>query len=373
MHIIKTYDLGDIKEVLKYCAGNYGAPGCRRKPKKKATPEEVKRQNRENRVRHMQRLLIANFWGGGWHLVLTYRKDERPEGIEGAKAEARKFLGSMREAYKKAGYAFKYICITETGSRGASHHHLVIEDIATEGLNTARLVGQFWVRGSKHFTPLNQEGEYRQLAEYLVKEEGKEGQRCSYTRSRNLTVPQPKKEKAYGRKWTEEPKGQEGWYVIKDSVRNGTNPATGLPCQRYMIRRLRGEGGSRDGGSEGVRGDILERAGKAGWGGGVARRVHEAWRARNQAGVRASGIGDGGPGNADGAGKRILHAEKAVPCPGKGGMQARAGGLVRRMASAVAGKWMGKREGRAGRERRAVESVPGKGRAARVRGRERKA
>lgn len=371
MHIEKTYDLGEIREVMKYCPGNYGAPGRSRKQKGNGTPERVKKQNRRNRVRFMQRLLIANFWDGGWHLVLTYGKGLRPGDIEEAKKKVKKFLDSMRDAYKKAGHEFKYICVSEIGSRGAAHHHLVIEDIADGGLNTKKMVAQFWENGSQHFTPLRQEGEYRELAEYLVKEEGKEGQKHRYTRSRNLTVPEPAREKVYGRGWDGEPEAQEGWYIIKSSLEAGTNPATGLPYQRYMMRSLGKEGASTDGRNQDIRGKFMEKPGKEGWGSHVARRVHEAWRAKDKGRVHPPGSRHGGSGDADGAGKRILHTEKAVHCEGEPGMRACVGRCAERLASAVAGKWMGKRQRPSGKKCRALENAHGKSRTAHPHGRKR--
>lgn len=39
MYKRKSYDLGDIREVMEYHNGRYGAPGMPREKKKKATPE----------------------------------------------------------------------------------------------------------------------------------------------------------------------------------------------------------------------------------------------------------------------------------------------------------------------------------------------
>lgn len=360
MYIKKTYELGEVVEVMKYCSGNYGAPGCSREPKRKQTPEKVTKQNRANRVRFMQRLLIANFWEGGWHVVLTYRKGGGPGDIGEAKRRVREFCGNMREAYRKAGHEFRYICVTEIGSRGAAHHHLVIEDIATEALSTKREVAEFWGYGSAHYTSLYQEGEYRELAEYLVKEEGKEGQRCRYTRSRNLIVPQPRKEKVRGRKWEEEPQPEKGWHIIRDSLVNGMNPATGLPYQRYMMRRLGKEAVSADGRDKDVRGDVMEKPGKAGWRGDVACGMHEARGAHNQAGNCPRRKWDRGPGSAAGAGRCPQHTEEAMPHKGIHKLSACIGRCAERLASAVEGSRMGKRKREAGEERGSMGGIPGK-------------
>ena len=63
---------------------------------------------------------------------------------------------------------------------------------------------------------------------------------CTYSRSRNLIVPKPKKQKIYRKRWLKEPRAPVGWYVVKDSVVNGENPYTKAPYQHYTIKKLRG-------------------------------------------------------------------------------------------------------------------------------------
>lgn len=245
LHIKKIYDLGWVKEVSKYYPGNYGAPGCKRKEKKKRTPEDIARQNKTNRENHLKRLIIKNFKEGDWHLILKYTRENRPESMKEAKKRIKKFLEKMREAYKKAGYMFKYIYVTERGKQGACHHHLIIEDIAEAVLNTKKMIMKYWKYGSKAFIPLYEDGEFQKLAEYIVKKETKEEcEGCSYSRSRNLIVPEPKKKVIHSRQWRKEPKPEKGWYILPDSVINGTNPITGYPYQHYIMRKLDSGGDS---------------------------------------------------------------------------------------------------------------------------------
>ena len=61
MYTKNTYDLGGIKQIEKYYPGNYGAPGMKRQKKRKRTPEDIERQNRTNRWKKIQRLILANF------------------------------------------------------------------------------------------------------------------------------------------------------------------------------------------------------------------------------------------------------------------------------------------------------------------------
>lgn len=239
MYVKKLYDLGWVKIVNKYYPGNYGAPGKKRGPKRKRTPEDIARQNKTNREKKVQLLIMANFHEGDWHLVLKYTKDKRPGSYKEAKQQVQKFLREMRNAYKKAGHQFKYIYVTERGKQGACHHHLIIEDIAAPELNTKKMVLKFWQYGSKAFIPLYEDGEFENLAEYIVKKETKEEQDgCTYSRSRNLVVPEPQREVIHRKRWQREPKPEKGWYIVPDSLVNGENPVTGYPYQHYTMRKL---------------------------------------------------------------------------------------------------------------------------------------
>lgn len=244
MYIKKTYGMGWAKWVRKYYPGNYGAPGVPRLPKRKATPADIARQNERNRIGKVQLLIMANFREGDWHLVLKYKPDARPADPDEAKKIIQKFLDRMRNAYKKAGYQFKYIYVTEKGKRGAYHHHLIIQDIAEQGLNTKKMVMKFWPHGNRAFIPLYEDGEFENLSAYIVKKETKEESRgCSYSRSRNLAVPRAEKETIYSRRWRQEPKPEKGWYIVSDSVVNGINPVTGYPYQHYMMVKIPEGGG----------------------------------------------------------------------------------------------------------------------------------
>lgn len=245
MYIKKIWDLGRVRMVEKHYPGNYGAPGMKRGERKKKTPEDVARQNRTNRVKKVQRLILANFKEGDWHLILGYRKGERPASFEAAKDLLQKFLGKMRAAFKRAGVPFKWIAVTERGKRGGCHHHLIIED--REDLDVKALVMKHWPHGYRTFSPLYEDGDFEDLAEYITKEETKEEEQgCSYSRSRNLIVPEPKKEVIHSRRWRREPKPEKGWYIVKDSLVNGINPVTGYPYQHYTMKQARGRGGGRD-------------------------------------------------------------------------------------------------------------------------------
>ena len=96
MYVRKIFDMGWVKQIEKYYPGNYGAPGKKRGPKQKRTPEDIARQNQRNREKKVQRIILANFKEGDWHLVLGYKKELRPGSFKEAKKQVRKFLTDMR-------------------------------------------------------------------------------------------------------------------------------------------------------------------------------------------------------------------------------------------------------------------------------------
>lgn len=255
MYVREVYDLGLVMQVKNFYPGNYGAPGRKRAKKRKRTPEEMKQQNERNRWRRLQRIILANFKAGDWHLILKYKKGTAPEDYKAAVAQRGSFIEKMRNAFRRAGIPFKWIAVTERGKKGqVLHHHLIIEDIEKEGVNTVQLVKKYWTYGNVFFAALYEEGEYEKLAEYIVKAETKEECGwCTYSRSRNLVIPQPKRRVMKRRIWKKEPPAKKGWYVIKESIVNGINPFTECPYQYYTMRRLearraeRLKGGTRDG------------------------------------------------------------------------------------------------------------------------------
>jgi len=93
----------------------------------------------------------------------------------------------------------------------------------------------------------NDHGEYYGLADYLQKKESKgrieeedlqEGKKwsCRYSHSRNLIIPEPKREVIYRTRWVRIPKPEKGWYI--SSLTNGINAYTRQPYQRYILRKL---------------------------------------------------------------------------------------------------------------------------------------
>lgn len=245
-----TCPIRDKQEISKHYSARYGAPGMAREEKKKPTPEEMAKQNHWRRCRDLRRLIELNFDGGDFHVTLTCRPEHRPT-KEDAPKVLRKFLAKLRAEYRKQGWELKYVVTCEIGERGAVHWHMICNNESNGVTDTARLIHGNWTRGRPYFSILEDSGDYGKLAEYLVKEASKRIERgetvekLSYSRSRNLKKPVERREKVRANAWRTDPKIPAGWELIPGSLVNGVNKFTGLPYQRYVIRRKEEQKGGR--------------------------------------------------------------------------------------------------------------------------------
>lgn len=248
MYIKNSCRIKDKIEIEKHYPGNYGAPGIKREPKKKRTPEEMAKQNYWRKVRYLRRIIELNFNPGDFHIQLTCRPDQRPTMEEGMKV-IRAFRDKLRNEYKRQGWVMKYIITCETGKRGAIHWHMILNNCHNEKTSTTKLIWKHWNRGRPWFVPMDESGDYSKLAEYIVKEttkrieEGQTLEKLSYMISRNMIKPEVIPEEVRANRWSKKPSAPKGWYVVPESIVNGRNKFTGLPYQYYTIRRIqKGEG-----------------------------------------------------------------------------------------------------------------------------------
>ena len=215
--------------------GNHGS----HKGKTNPTPEQMKIYNQNQAARKLNRKICANFGPDDYHIVLTYKPENRLPPDE-AKKVLKRFLNNIRKDYRKAGSELKYIITTEWRYT-AIHHHIIINRIH----GTTEMVRKRWTSGRPRFTPLDDAGDYIKLAEYFVKEtskekiKGKEKGHQSYSCSRNLIIPQPKVERINAKDFVDEPRPVKGYYVVKDSVVNGITPF-GYKYQYYVMAKLPG-------------------------------------------------------------------------------------------------------------------------------------
>ena len=240
-----------IEYEFKY-AGRYGARGEKRAKKKKATPEQIKKQNQTNRENSVRRLIKENFGEHDLWCTVKYRAGERPS-LEQVRENVKEFLRKCRELYKKHGAVFKYIKRLEIGKRGGIHLHILVNRI--DGVDAAGLLQKLWTHGRINYELLHESGGYADLAEYIVKQptEEIEGQLSmfsederrelvSYSTSKNLVRPQP--ERREYRRWTlrdlveNGPKPTPGYYIDKDSIVCGVNRYTGMSYYRYTENKI---------------------------------------------------------------------------------------------------------------------------------------
>ena len=72
--------------------------------------------------------LLENFKPGDLHLVLTYRKENRPADKSLLKKDMQAFLRKCRAVYKKQGRELRYIWVCEYEST-APHFHIILPRI----------------------------------------------------------------------------------------------------------------------------------------------------------------------------------------------------------------------------------------------------
>lgn len=257
MHRKDVYRYGNYIEYEYKFVGRYGAKGEKRAPRRKVTPEQMKKQNQRNRERTCLRLMRANFFPDDLWVTLKFPKGTR-KSIDEVKKIRRDFFEALRRNYKKRKQELKFIYRIEIGERGGIHFHFVVNRLEGGGPGADELIRALWLKyGTVHFAPMYEEGGFKALAEYLVKpvpddvitgqltlfgEEEEAKIFCRYGRSRNLLVPEPE-EHVYTRRTVrklveEGPKPTPGYYIDRDSVVSGVNPYTGMSYLRYVEIRL---------------------------------------------------------------------------------------------------------------------------------------
>lgn len=234
-----TIKAGKTTEVIKSYSKRVGVKTKRTKEKPSA--EEIEKINQMNAERTLRLKINNNFGVDDPFTTLTYRKEERPEPGQ-AKENIDKLIGKLRKEYKKLGASLKWICVTEYQNK-AIHHHLLINHI--EGADVSKMIRKHWRFGRPGFKYLDDTGQYKDLAAYLIKETSKtykarDGVRKQrYSCSRNLIMPEPKTEIIKRAKsWAPDPKPIKGFYIDQDTVYNGVDPFTGLPYQKYTMVRI---------------------------------------------------------------------------------------------------------------------------------------
>lgn len=207
-----------------------------RRAKENKTSEAQKKVNSRQAVKKLTWILNANFDGSSQYITFSYAKDKRPESKEALRKDVEKLLYGIRSAQKKAGTVAKYVWVPEVGARGATHIHMCLNHIDTQALK------KLWDKGWITIKPMDDSGQYRNLAEYFVKysektmktAEGFGGRR--YNGSKSLVIPEPEKKTIRARNaYNHTITVPSGWYLDKDSVREAWNEYTGFMYFTYTL------------------------------------------------------------------------------------------------------------------------------------------
>ncbi len=227
----------EVKKYHRYRNRPKGESRGKRLNETSLYQEEVNRKNCEDRLRW---LLNTNFRGGDYHLVLRYKHKagEPYRTPEEMKTDMRKYLRSMRAKYGKMDLEFKFVYVFEIGERSSRHIHIVQNQI---DMNEVRLC---WPHGYITCTPLDNSGDYRRLANYLVKYSDKTFRNVGalmgkrYSCSRNLAEPIIKR-RIIKRSSTfkDEITPMKGYFVDVDSVESGVD-FFGYKFFKYTMVRL---------------------------------------------------------------------------------------------------------------------------------------
>lgn len=183
---------GCILFVEKYHTFRYKQKNIKRGDNTRPTTEEQKKINERHAARRRIFKACENFEPGDMFIRLSYYQGERPENIDAAHEIFCKAL----KAVKRKDKSLKYMGVTELGSKGGLHHHVLVPK--EFDLN---LIKKIW-NGDIHIRQ-TYSGDLSQLASYMTKGECDymlENPRSHkeidkrYTASRNLKKPAENKE-----------------------------------------------------------------------------------------------------------------------------------------------------------------------------------
>lgn len=204
----------------------------KRQPKQHPTSEAAMRVNFRNAVKILTAKLNHNFAPGDYHIVLTY-EGEAPDPEE-AKKRLKRFIENMRSYCKRNNIEFKWIAVTEYEHKRI-HHHIVMSKIDID------VIDKYWKYGYEYPVPLDDTGNYYKLAEYLLKETEKtfrkddSPQKRRYSSSRNVVMPEVKREKVSGRELDGYIKPPKGYYIDQDTVRKYEHAILNVECMEYIM------------------------------------------------------------------------------------------------------------------------------------------
>ena len=244
-YIRHLWEFGDSVEVEEKHTGRYGARGQKRGKKKKASPEDIVRQNQWKKERDLRRLIKWNFGQYDFWMTITYRKGDRPTWEQMVK-DVQDLIRKVRRKYKRLGKELKYIYRLAIGKRGGPHIHILVNRIQADGTATDMIFSDCWTKGHINFRSLHESGGYKDLAEYIAKplEDWEPEDAKRYHPSRNLIRKEPREKVINRRNLVDRqgipipPKAPKGYYIDPESVKMGINPVTGFAYRHYTLIKI---------------------------------------------------------------------------------------------------------------------------------------
>lgn len=167
---MKTIKSGDILECEIYPIWDTKAD--RRLPKQKPSREAQKNLNNKNAVKHVTRLLNANFTKEDIWATFTYDNDHLPENVKEAQKDMVNYLRRLKHFIKKNGLEeLKYIYVTEYSDdpkkgKKRVHHHIVMN------FRDRDVAEQMWKGGARTHSRRLQPDNFglEGLANYITKD-----------------------------------------------------------------------------------------------------------------------------------------------------------------------------------------------------------
>lgn len=238
--IKKVYKLRHAVEIEEYHSDRYRPPDGKRRKRSKPTPEQMEKTNHRQKVKKARRMIRNNFDVGDYYGTLTYAPENRPKDMKGCQKDLSNLIRKLRSAYKKKGVELKWMANIEVGKRGAWHIHIIINELVADDVPmTSGLIRKNWTKGSRNEKTLRADGGFKDLAEYLTKDNKSDPDHIvesKWSHSRNLTVPEPEIHKYVRRRtWKEDIKVPSGYYLDKESVIETINPLTGWEYRSYSL------------------------------------------------------------------------------------------------------------------------------------------
>lgn len=244
-YIEKVVIAGKTVDVSRYYSiRTGGVPEGKRRRKLDPTPERIEKANMRHRTDKLRQLMNANFNDNDfWSMTLTYRSGEEPESIRQVRTDASDFVKRLRKCAALFESELKFIYVIGAGKH-RRHIHITVN-----ALPDMAIFAGCWQHGHVSMTRLYSDGQYRDLADYYIKnaketkeQEFEKGEKPGqmYVCSRNLTKPKVTTRVITAKTFREDPQTKKGYYVEKESVWNGFT-LTGFPMLRFTLIKEKDE------------------------------------------------------------------------------------------------------------------------------------